>query len=62
MQNYFERRAGTDRRAVKLFTSSGIGIDSAWQEPYPGAMFGDGETTYDPYDPYWEPIKGQDDD
>ena len=62
MQNHFERRTGTDRRAMKLSSTTSIGQESLWNETSGGGMFGDGDHTYDPFDPYWEPLKGQDDD
>ncbi len=55
-----ERRSGSERR--KFGRSAGI---SASELHWNGISFDpttDGEGTYDPYDPYWEPLKGQDDD
>ena len=58
MQNQFERRAGTDRRgANRSLTASGQ--EWRWYENVLGTQAGG---SYDPYDPYWEPVNGQDDD
>lgn len=57
MQNHLERRTGTDRREINL--SSASGFEWKWNDPSMGFLAGDDD---DPYDPYWEPLKGQDDD
>lgn len=57
MQNHLERRAGTDRREINR--SSTAGYEWKWNDPSIGFLAGDDD---DPYDPYWEPVKGQDDD
>ena len=57
MQNHLERRAGTDRRETNR--SSAAGYEWKWNDPSMGFLAGDDD---DPYDPYWEPVKGQDDD
>ncbi|MBS1229188.1 MAG: hypothetical protein H6R17_2465 [Proteobacteria bacterium] len=55
MQTHFERRTGTDRRGA----NRSAGTEWRWYETSLGTSAG-GE--YDPYDPYWEPVIGQDDD
>ena len=56
MQIHFERRTGTDRRSNNRSTT---GPEWRWYESSLGTPAGG---SYDPYDPYWEPVKGQDDD
>lgn len=56
MQIYSERKMGEDRRGANR---SAAGQDWRWYESELGTSAG-GE--YDPYDPYWEPVIGQDDD
>ena len=56
MQINSERRKGGDRRCANR---SVAGQDWRWYESSLGTPAG-GE--YDPYDPYWEPVNGQDDD
>jgi len=58
MQIHLERRTGTDRREIRL---SG-GHEWPGSEASLGSQAGDDTEIYDPYDPYWEPVKGQDDD
>ncbi len=56
MQINSERRTGADRRGANR---SAAGVEWRWYESSLGTSAG-GE--YDPYDPYWEPVNGQDDD
>ena len=61
MQIQIERRSGSDRRQHHPSVAGGYGSDARWN----GISFDpttDGDGTYDPYDPYWEPVKGQDED
>ena len=58
MQDHLERRAGTDRRETNL-SSMAAGHQLRWDDASKGFLAGDDD---DPYDPYWEPVKGQDDD
>ena len=55
MQIHLERRTGTDRRHIERFSAIPHGQDPHWFEA-------SGDEPYDPIDPYWEPVKGQDDD
>ena len=56
MQVHFDRRTGNDRRQAEGASSAGIEQASPWHE----ASFG--VECDENFDPYWEPIKGQDDD
>ncbi len=62
MQINSERRTGADRRQIKLSSSATLGPERRWHEASLGSMAGNGDEIYDPYDPYWEPVSGQDDD
>ena len=59
MQVHTERRTGKDRRQ---FNRSSDAILGSCSEIVFGTSTHDGNGTYDPNDPYWEPVKGQDDD
>jgi hypothetical protein len=56
MQIHFERRTGSDRRGANRSTAA---TEWRWYEGALGTLAGG---SYDPYDPYWEPVIGQDDD
>ena len=56
MQNQFERRTGTDRHGANR---DAAGHEWRWYETSLGTAAGG---SYDPQDPYWEPVAGQDDD
>jgi hypothetical protein len=59
MQVHTERRTpGTDRRQFNLPSEAILGLSN---EIAFGASTHDGNGTYDPNDPYWEPVNGQDD-
>jgi len=52
----FERRAGADRRGDnRSCAGQEWRSDESSLDPSAGSA-------YDPHDPYWEPVKGQDDD
>ena len=56
MSTHFERRTGADRRGTDR---AAAGSEWRWYESSLGTSAGG---VYDPYDPYWEPVNGQDDD
>ncbi len=56
MQVHFERRTGNERRQAEPASPAGIEEESQWND----ASFG--LECDENFDPYWEPLKGQDDD
>lgn len=61
MQTNLERRTGADRRQINLSSIATLGSERRWNEASLSSIT-NGDETDDPYDPYWEPVKGQDDD
>jgi hypothetical protein len=62
MQIQLERSRSTDRRHVDLSSTIIPGPGRRWYEASFGPLEGGGDNPCDPYDPYCEPVKDQDDD
>ena len=62
MQVHSERRSGAERRQDTRYSTPAPGPDLRGYGAALGIGAAGGDDAYDPYDPYWEPVKGQDDD
>ncbi len=62
MRVQLERRSGTDRRQISQFAAVIPGPGRRWYEASFGPPSEGGMESYDPRDPYWEPMRDQDED
>ncbi len=62
MRVQLERRSGTDRRQIAQFAAVIPGPGRRWYEASFGPGAGEHVESYDPRDPYWEPMKDQGED